>query len=284
MEIDHVKTCSKCGRIGKSPIDFPSAGSVCRKCVATRTKEYESTHHDQHRKRLDSRIIAVRRLKEGKPCVDCGRIFPYYVMDFDHRDSTMKEFQISNAVKSGIAWKRVLEEIEKCDLLCCCCHRLRTRKRNSAKPKHSNKLWRSSNLRYVSAIKSSTPCTDCGNILDSCQMDFDHVRGEKVSGIAQLMDVSRFILDREISKCELVCANCHRIRTWSIRSVPKIECDTIPHRTGIPTPKWWHYLVGELPDAEIARQAKIDKSTVGDYRKHKGIPVVPSRYTRKEAF
>ena len=26
----------------------------------------------------------IRELKEKSPCRDCGKFFPYYVMDFDH--------------------------------------------------------------------------------------------------------------------------------------------------------------------------------------------------------
>jgi len=47
-------------------------------------------------------------------------------------------------------------------------------------------------------------------------MDFDHVSGEKVMNIAQLSRLSSpASLLSEIKKCELVCANCHRIRTSS---------------------------------------------------------------------
>ena len=60
----------------------------------------------------------------------------------------------------------------------------------------------------------SKPCTDCHLTFPSYVMDFDHVRGEKLFGIAHGMH--NHTLDRvlvEIAKCDLVCANCHRIRT-----------------------------------------------------------------------
>jgi hypothetical protein len=46
-------------------------------------------------------------------------------------------------------------------------------------------------------------------------MDFDHVRGEKKFNIKQAAQRrlgTRALLE-EIAKCELVCANCHRLRT-----------------------------------------------------------------------
>lgn len=44
-------------------------------------------------------------------------------------------------------------------------------------------------------------------------MDFDHVRGAKVSGIANMWSWHPDRVRTELAKCELVCANCHRIRT-----------------------------------------------------------------------
>ena len=64
----------------------------------------------------------------------------------------------------------------------------------------------------LSALKSG-PCMDCGGRFPPECMDFDHVRGEKRDGVARMFDYSPALLEAEIAKCELVCANCHRIRT-----------------------------------------------------------------------
>ena len=69
----------------------------------------------------------VRRIKEATPCKDCGRIYPHYIMDFDHRDPSTKVAGISRLVQRS--WKQVSEEIAKCDVLCSNCHRTRTYKR-----------------------------------------------------------------------------------------------------------------------------------------------------------
>jgi hypothetical protein len=57
---------------------------------------------------------------------------------------------------------------------------------------------------------------ECGNSFPSCVMEFDHVRGDKVIGVGLLAGygVSIEAIQEEIAKCDLVCANCHRIRTW----------------------------------------------------------------------
>ena len=59
----------------------------------------------------------------------------------------------------------------------------------------------------------NVPCKDCENRFPPYCMDFDHVRGEKVKGVA---DMKGFSLERimvEAAKCDIVCATCHRIRT-----------------------------------------------------------------------
>jgi hypothetical protein len=59
------------------------------------------------------------------------------------------------------------------------------------------------------------PCMDCKQRFHPVCMDFDHVRGEKVASVCQLVNQGASIekVQAEIDKCELVCANCHRIRT-----------------------------------------------------------------------
>lgn len=61
------------------------------------------------------------------------------------------------------------------------------------------------------------PCSDCGDRYPPFVMDFDHVVGPKVGNISKLvnMGVSVQILEAEINTCDLVCANCHRVRTHS---------------------------------------------------------------------
>ena len=61
-------------------------------------------------------------------CVDCGEADPV-VLDFDHlRD---KAFDVS-AAYTHKPWATVLEEIEKCEVVCSNCHRRRTAQRIGA--------------------------------------------------------------------------------------------------------------------------------------------------------
>ena len=70
---------------------------------------------------------------------------------------------------------------------------------------------------FVRALKDK-PCVDCGGIFPSCAMDFDHRDPSRkianVSKLAHSAEAQDKIL-REIAKCDLVCANCHRVRTYN---------------------------------------------------------------------
>ena len=71
----------------------------------------------------------LHKYKEFKGCGDCGATFPYYVLDFDHRDPHEKSYQPAKLAETG-SWEKMLAEIAKCDVVCANCHRVRTHERN----------------------------------------------------------------------------------------------------------------------------------------------------------
>lgn len=80
---------------------------------------------------------------------------------------------------------------------------------------------RRSMRQFVQKIKESTPCKDCEETFPHYIMDFDHLPGQKKTfGVAQISRCSSIdALKKEIAKCDIVCANCHRHRTF-MRSAP----------------------------------------------------------------
>lgn len=71
---------------------------------------------------------------------------------------------------------------------------------------------------FIRAAKS-VPCMDCGGTFDPVCMDFDHRPGEtKIANVGTLVHSSMEVVVREIAKCDVVCANCHRLRTYRLRS------------------------------------------------------------------
>jgi len=75
---------------------------------------------------------------------------------------------------------------------------------------------KNSRLRARLAQLKDVPCADCGGRFPSVCMDFDHVRGEKLFLVCKPNSIGP-ALDEEIKKCDVVCSNCHRIRTHNRR-------------------------------------------------------------------
>lgn len=67
-------------------------------------------------------------LKLDRPCYDCGNTFPPEAMDWDHLPGVEKCFTIGSG-SQGHRFDAVIDEIAKCQLVCACCHRIRTFKR-----------------------------------------------------------------------------------------------------------------------------------------------------------
>jgi len=67
-------------------------------------------------------------------------------------------------------------------------------------------------------LAKNVPCKDCGNSFPPECMDFDHLPGTiKHNGVGAMVLSSKEKLLAEIAKCEVVCSNCHRIRTYRRR-------------------------------------------------------------------
>lgn len=62
------------------------------------------------------------------------------------------------------------------------------------------------------------PCADCGHTFPSVCMDYDHRDpSSKLFSIAHFQGYGYQAIRDEMSKCDVVCANCHRIRTHDLR-------------------------------------------------------------------
>jgi hypothetical protein len=94
-----------------------------------------------------------------------------------------------------------------------------------SKPKNQIRLktlWkkRDSKVRkelslFLKDYKSNNPCMDCKIQYPYYVMDFDHRPGEiKIACVGRIEKFKTIDkLTQEITKCDLVCSNCHRIRT-----------------------------------------------------------------------
>ena len=73
--------------------------------------------------------------------------------------------------------------------------------------------------QWMNDYKTERGCVDCGYNTHPAALDFDHVRGTKKFCIGHRVKCSRKKLLPEMAKCDIVCANCHRVRTEK-RRVP----------------------------------------------------------------
>lgn len=66
-------------------------------------------------------------------------------------------------------------------------------------------------------LKSRTSCIDCGHKFHPSQIDIVRKNGERSIQLSKVLHKSRkFIMD-EIEKCDFICANCNRLRTWNFQ-------------------------------------------------------------------
>lgn len=88
--------------------------------------------------------------------------------------------------------------------------------------------------QWVNSLKEGKACTDCGIRYKPHQMDFDHREG-KIKGIAEFIHdgCSKDQILAEVSKCDLVCSNCHRDRTFNRSKVAEGGVEPPTHRFSV---------------------------------------------------
>ena len=319
-----VRRCAAC-KADKAIDDFAwhnrgtKLKSRCRLCQATYDKEWRVSHpemwhkaHEASRQRHpdtwrrpslvmdkqaildgkrpptsgDNTTLWLWRMKIDTPCSDCLSRYHPAAMDFDHlRDKYTEVALLSRNANRD----RLIAEMAKCEMVCVCCHRVRTEKRGQyshesaggrriskivvveiseggkvctqcdrrlreedfpLRPGTTNKrrsrcrecaagyqrTWHEERIdertehlglakaeririarEFVDALKRDTPCADCGKKKPLIAVDFDHVDGSKEHNISAMVHAGRSLeaIKREIAKCEVVCACCHRIRTYT---------------------------------------------------------------------
>jgi len=133
------RRCGRCGEL-KPVDDFNwrriergQRDNLCRPCRAAYHHEHyvANRHRYVDQARVRKQALALERTTylieyfASHPCADCGETDPT-VLEFDHlRD---KAFNIGSALPYR-NWQSVLDEIEKCEVVCANCHRRRTMRR-----------------------------------------------------------------------------------------------------------------------------------------------------------
>ena len=67
--------------------------------------------------------------------------------------------------------------------------------------------------RQLAVYLKKHPCVDCGEGRQAT-LDFDHVSGHTKASVANMIGKNTWkVIQKEIAKCEVRCANCHREKT-----------------------------------------------------------------------
>lgn len=182
----------------------------------------------QRQREFQEALAVVKK----NPCSVCTRLFPIECMDMDHVDPSTKVRPGGTRSNRAIAYggvKSAEKLLSTCKVICSNCHRVRTeterhygeqlRTGGSTKAARKSRKKADKVKRIIRELKQG-PCKDCNESFPPCAMDFDHVDGKSIQVSEMIrMKSSLDAIQREIAKCELVCSNCHRIRTKNRREI-----------------------------------------------------------------
>lgn len=132
-----LKLCQQCG-LEKNITEFNKKGPdrhqrECRECQRKNSKKYYSDNKERQKKQInnarkirinENRFLLYDYLKNN-PCIVCGESNPI-VLEFDHRDNVNKVSTVGELVWNGCSWEKIKNEIDKCDVRCSNCHKIRT--------------------------------------------------------------------------------------------------------------------------------------------------------------
>lgn len=140
-----TRRCPACGE--NKPLDqfhikkrYPDRIIYSAYCIPC-GREYRRNHYRQNkeyylRKEAERKRPIHSMLREAKkcPCADCGKLHPWWRMDFDHVRG-VKLFGLGGRLTGNCSIRKILAEMAKCEVVCAHCHRDRTHFRRLAQKK-----------------------------------------------------------------------------------------------------------------------------------------------------
>lgn len=97
----------------------------CRWCRRRDQQAQYGAAYAAAKKKKDVNYLFVYRFLARHPCADCGEK-DFRVLEFHHIDPKNKSYSVARLFSRNASLKRIKEEIEKCEVLCANCHKIRT--------------------------------------------------------------------------------------------------------------------------------------------------------------
>ena len=221
-----VKCCSKCkktkGDDQFNSINFRRKNAVVKQCLQCRLYDVKS-----QKKRTKPYYDIWNKWKKN-PCCDCGLMFPH-VIEADHCMNRGKKIHRCSDLRAYWSRKPMIQykmELDKCIPLCIMCHRKKSQEvqgirkmlSNNENAKHKIKHIRNKKGKeFIYSHKIGKECAWCERkctVENACGFDFDHIdENSKHNSLSNMWSYSRKSMLKEINKCQLLCAICHRLKS-----------------------------------------------------------------------
>ena len=141
-----MKKCATCGltkdasEFHKNRRNLDGLRDKCKPCASVYHRKHFETnrkyYYDRARKQKEY-LLEVMAKKKSTPCIDCGIQYSPWIMQFDHVRGN-KINNVAALVAKG-SLRKLLEEIDKCDVVCSNCHANRTYLRRISTGDSSNR-------------------------------------------------------------------------------------------------------------------------------------------------
>lgn len=134
-----TKICNRCDKelplsnFCKKVSSLDGLQGFCKVCNSERSKTYYKNNHEKHKRVIKDRGHKQKQLirefllnlLKNSECKDCQNN-DIRVLEFDHLPGFEKKHNVSEMITGRYSVLRVQEEINKCEIVCANCHKIRT--------------------------------------------------------------------------------------------------------------------------------------------------------------
>jgi hypothetical protein len=165
----------------------------------------------------------IQNIRGKGKCIDCKCTHKDWFLEFDHIDRDKKTESICRYTYWGVGSEKEIKnrldkELENTVLRCTICHRKKTK--ITVRTKKQQMMYDRTKERDKFLIKEKLKRSNCNHCERDCTFenhlgfDWDHVnKEEKYKKISELRRASYKTIIKELEKCQLLCVNCHKIKT-----------------------------------------------------------------------